>query len=466
MNKELQYSRIIGVFILLADFFLLDVACRAAYYIRYGVSIQYFEYYLSFVLLFRILWVVAWLAMVVFNNLNILHNLFTPRELISTFLFTLLFHALILFSYIISFGNVPHSRLFLGIAYGFAILFLLSFRALFAIVLRYLIRAGTRDRRIVIVGATYAGNELYQHLINTKTPGLQFLGFFDDTPELPHLMLKGKLRHLKEFCLAHRVDEIYYALSLTSADLIRDLTDFADQHFIYFKIAPDFRGLLQRKVNIDFYDTVPIMTFRQEPLQIWLNRTVKRVFDILFSTLVVLLIFPWLLPGVALLIRLDSRGPVIFRQLRSGRLNKTFTCYKFRTMHDDTEEERQKNVCGGRRVTRIGGFLRKTSIDELPQFINVLLGQMSVVGPRPHMVQETEQYSRIIEKYSVRHFVLPGITGFAQVNGLRGEISNPYLMKKRLEYDTWYIENWSLLLDIRIILKTVSHVARGEENAW
>jgi lipopolysaccharide/colanic/teichoic acid biosynthesis glycosyltransferase len=135
-------------------------------------------------------------------------------------------------------------------------------------------------------------------------------------------------------------------------------------------------------------------------------------------------------------------------------------------MHDDTEEERQKNMHGGKRVTRIGGFLRKTSIDELPQFINVLLGQMSVVGPRPHMVQETEQYSRIIEKYSVRHFVLPGITGFAQVNGLRGAISDPYLMKKRLEYDTWYIENWSLLLDIKIILRTVTHVARGEENAW
>jgi exopolysaccharide biosynthesis polyprenyl glycosylphosphotransferase len=208
------------------------------------------------------------------------------------------------------------------------------------------------------------------------------------------------------------------------------------------------------------------MTFRQEPLQIWLNRAAKRGFDIAFSSLVILLVFPWLFPVVALCIKLDSRGPVIFRQQRSGRRNQAFTCYKFRTMREESEEARRRRVYGGQRVTRVGAFLRKTSIDELPQFINVLLGQMSVVGPRPHMLQHTEEYSKLIEKYLVRHFVSPGITGYAQVHGLRGEISDPYLMKKRLEYDTWYMENWSLPLDVKIVLMTITNVLRGEENAY
>lgn len=466
MKKELQYSKVIGLFVLVADFFLLDVTTRLAYYIRYGTSIDYVEYYVSFALLFRILWVLAWLAVVVFNNLNILGNLFSARDLLSNFGYTLLLHALILSAYIFSFGDVPHSRIFLGISYGLTAVFLLAFRAFFVGVLRYFIHVGRQDRRVVIVGANYAGNDLYHYFITNKALGYKFMGFFDDTPELTHLIVKGRLNHLKDYCLNQGVNEIYYALSLTSAELIKDLTDFADQHFIYFKIAPDFRGLLHRKVNIDFYDQVPIMTFRQEPLQVWLNRAVKRGFDIAFSTLVILLIFPWLFPLVALCIKLDSRGPVIFRQQRSGRRNQAFTCYKFRTMREESEEARRKRVYGGQRVTAVGAFLRKTSIDELPQFINVLLGQMSVVGPRPHMLQHTEEYSRLIEKYLVRHFVSPGITGYAQVHGLRGEISDPYLMKKRLEYDTWYIENWSLPLDVKIILMTISNVLRGEENAY
>ncbi len=466
MKKELQYSKVIGVFVLVADFFLLDMATRLAYFIRYGTSIEYVEYYVNFALLYRILWVLAWLAVVVFNNLNILGNLFSARDLLTNFGYTLLLHALILYAYIFSFGDVPHSRIFLAISYGLATVFLLTFRAIFVGVLRYFIHVGRQVRRVVIVGANYAGNELYHYFIGNKALGYKFMGFFDDAPELTHLIVKGRLSHLKEYCLREGITEIYYALSLTSAGLIKDLTDFADQNFIYFKIAPDFRGLLQRKVNIDFYDKVPIMTFRQEPLQVWLNRAAKRGFDIAFSSLVILLIFPWLFPLVAFCIKLDSPGPVIFRQQRSGRRNQAFTCYKFRTMREESEEAWRKRVYGEQRVTRVGAFLRKTSIDELPQFINVLLGQMSVVGPRPHMLQHTEEYSRLIEKYLVRHFVSPGITGYAQVHGLRGEISDPYLMKKRLEYDTWYMENWSLPLDVKIILMTISNLLRGEENAY
>jgi exopolysaccharide biosynthesis polyprenyl glycosylphosphotransferase len=208
------------------------------------------------------------------------------------------------------------------------------------------------------------------------------------------------------------------------------------------------------------------MTFRREPLQVMVNRMMKRSFDIAFSLLVILLIFPFVYPIIALLIKLDSSGPVLFKQPRSGKKNKMFLCYKFRTMYVNNEANAKQASKGDSRITKVGAFLRKTSLDELPQFFNVLFGHMSVVGPRPHMLKHTEEYSKMIEKYLERHFITPGITGYAQVNGFRGETNDSLKMKKRLEYDTWYIENWSFVLDIKIIFMTVMNMIKGEENAF
>ncbi|MCL4127850.1 UNVERIFIED_CONTAM: hypothetical protein GTU68_019698 [Idotea baltica] len=192
----------------------------------------------------------------------------------------------------------------------------------------------------------------------------------------------------------------------------------------------------------------------------------KRSFDLIFASLVILLVFPILYPIVAIFIKLESSGPVIFKQLRTGINKREFWCYKFRTMElnlsADTEQAKKDDA----RVTKFGRFLRKTSLDEFPQFINVMKGEMSVVGPRPHMIKHTDEYSRIIDKYLFRHFVAPGITGHAQVNGFRGEITKTSKLKKRIQYDAWYIENWSLFLDIKIILKTTWNLLKGEDNAY
>jgi putative colanic acid biosynthesis UDP-glucose lipid carrier transferase len=254
-------------------------------------------------------------------------------------------------------------------------------------------------------------------------------------------------------------------MSLKSNDLIKDLADFCDDNFIYFKIAPDFRGLVQKKVNIDFYENIPIMTFRREPLGIYFNRVVKRSFDIAFSLMVICFIFPFVIPVIAFLIKLESKGPVFFKQLRPGKKNKLFECYKFRTMRVNNQTELQATKADPR-VTKVGKFLRKTSMDELPQFFNVLLGDMSVVGPRPNLITQLEEYSKIIDKYAVRHFVSPGITGYAQVNGYRGETKQVQLMQKRVEYDVMYMENWSFFLDLKIIFLTVWNMIKGEENAY
>ncbi|MCX2485229.1 exopolysaccharide biosynthesis polyprenyl glycosylphosphotransferase [Pedobacter sp. MR2016-24] len=196
------------------------------------------------------------------------------------------------------------------------------------------------------------------------------------------------------------------------------------------------------------------------------NRYVKRSFDVVFSCLVLLFILSWLYPLIALLIRLDSRGPVIFKQHRSGRDNKSFWCYKFRSMRVNDDSHHKQASRNDDRITGLGRFLRRTSLDEFPQFINVLIGNMSVVGPRPHMLKHTEQYRYVIKNYMVRHYSKPGITGWAQINGYRGETLQTDAMEKRVEHDIWYLENWSVYLDIKIILRTVSQVLRGHINAY
>jgi putative colanic acid biosynthesis UDP-glucose lipid carrier transferase len=185
-----------------------------------------------------------------------------------------------------------------------------------------------------------------------------------------------------------------------------------------------------------------------------------------FSGAVMLFILSWLIPLLALLVKLESRGPVFFVQHRTGRNNETFRCLKFRSMYVNNDANSKQATRNDRRFTKIGRILRKTNLDEMPQFFNVFMGDMSIVGPRPHMLKHTEEYSAIIQKYMIRHFLKPGITGWAQVNGYRGEITDELHLRKRIEHDIWYMENWSVYLDLRIIFLTVFNTIKGDKNAF
>ena len=208
-----------------------------------------------------------------------------------------------------------------------------------------------------------------------------------------------------------------------------------------------------------------MISLRIEPLEIPLNRIKKRAFDILFSLSVITFIFPWLFPILLLFVKLSSKGPIFFSQKRSGEGNRSFWCYKFRTMRVNQESDVKQATENDSRITKVGKFMRKTSLDELPQFFNVLIGNMSVVGPRPHMLKHTKEYSEIIDKYIVRHFAKPGITGWAQTHGFKGETINIQAMEKRVEHDIWYIENWTFILELKIIYSTVKNMIRGDKNA-
>jgi len=213
-------------------------------------------------------------------------------------------------------------------------------------------------------------------------------------------------------------------------------------------------------------DNFPVLSLRKEPLEEMENRFIKRLFDIVFSSFVIVFVLSWLYPILGLIIKIQSPGPVIYKQLRSGKDNQPFVCYKFRSMRLQGEAAFMQATKNDTRTTRIGKFIRKTSLDEIPQFVNVLLGDMSVIGPRPHILSMTEEYGQLINQYMVRHFLKSGITGWAQVNGFRGETKDDHSMEKRVEHDIWYLENWSLMLDLKIVLMTISNIFKGEKNAY
>jgi len=211
---------------------------------------------------------------------------------------------------------------------------------------------------------------------------------------------------------------------------------------------------------------MPVFILRNLPLSYLHNALIKRCFDIIISFIALIILVPIVFPVVSIFVKISSSGPVIFKQKRTGKRGNMFDCYKFRTMLCNEDENTKQATADDNRKTKVGNFLRKTSIDELPQFFNVLIGNMSLVGPRPHMLLHTSQYSPKVDKYMVRHFVKPGITGLAQVNGFRGETKELEMMEKRIMYDIKYVENWSMKMDIAILFKTFFLFLKGDENAY
>src|SRR5690606_18766780 len=257
--------------------------------------------------------------------------------------------------------------------------------------------------------------------------------------------------------------EIYCSISELTNHQLNEISDFADNNLKILKFLPDNKEIYSKKLKYEYYDYIPILSLRNIPLEDSINMVLKRSFDIIFSSFVIVFILSWLTPIIAIFIKLESKGPVFFKQSRNGFNYKEFDCYKFRSMMPNQDAHLYQATRGDERVTKMGRFIRKTSIDELPQFFNVLFGDMSIVGPRPHMVSHTSIYAKRIDKFMVRHFVKPGITGLAQISGFRGEIESDKDIIGRVKYDIFYIENWSLLLDIRIIFRTFMNAVRGDE---
>ncbi|MDX9749538.1 MAG: exopolysaccharide biosynthesis polyprenyl glycosylphosphotransferase [Flavobacteriales bacterium] len=328
----------------------------------------------------------------------------------------------------------------------------------------------TTVKDLVIVGDGPAVSEILRYCEDQTVRGYRFRGLFNDEPVQADLEGRrmGGIAAAKAFVLANRIDILYCALPGTHRQEITDLMEFCERNTIRFRVIPSAESYIPvvQTTDLEFHGEVPVSKIRREPLDRAGNRAIKRAFDILFSGAIILLVFSWLFPLLAIMVKLSGRGPVFFKQSRLGRDNKPFTCWKFRSMRMNGDADSRQATRNDPRVTRVGAFLRKSNLDEMPQFFNVLLGQMSVVGPRPHPLKLNDQYRDIIDKYMVRHFVRPGVTGWAQVNGLRGETRTPELMERRVEMDVWYLENWSFWLDIKIVVKTVTNMFRSDPNAY
>ena len=345
---------------------------------------------------------------------------------------------------------------------AFAIITLFKF-VLFYYLKRYRLTTGSNLRRAVIIGYTPQSLALKNIFSKRSDYGYSFHGFFSD--KKTHTDVNGKIADVQEYVIANGIDEMYCSLNEVSNIQLKKLMEFANENNVAIKFIPDTKEILSKNLKMDYYEMFPVLSMRQTALHDPIAQVAKRVFDIVFSLLVILFVLSWLTPLMALLIKLESKGPVFFKQSRPGINESEFFCYKFRSMqiNETTEQSVVKN---DPRVTKIGKFIRKTSIDEMPQFLNVLRGEMSVVGPRPHLWSQNNLYSSKIKKYMIRLYVRPGITGLAQVRGFRGEISTDEDMINRIKYDVFYIENWSILLDIKIIIQTVVNIFQGEEKAY
>lgn len=301
---------------------------------------------------------------------------------------------------------------------------------------------------------------LFGYLIEKNpTMGFNLVGYIADTEDYDKndKSILGNFDEIENLVNEHNIQKIFVTPSkYFEVENSRELLGVCNKIGLKARYVMMNTYWNERKINDpDYVRSLAIYNPQEIPLDNFSNIFIKRIFDILFSSFVILFIFSWLFPLIALLIKLDSKGPVFFIQQRTGIDNMIFNCIKFRTMQVNKDADRKQATANDSRISRVGGILRKYNIDELPQFINVLLGEMSVVGPRPHMLKHTDQYSALINHYKVRHYVKPGITGWAQVNGYRGLTDELWKMEKRVDYDMDYLKNWNFYWDLKIIFLTL-----------
>jgi len=324
---------------------------------------------------------------------------------------------------------------------------------------------GGNSVRIVVIGSDGSLHKV-RDVFDQPNLGYRYHGYFDDSDTNDDAYYLGKVIDCFKYILENNIDEIYCVASKFNPRELKNLINFADNNLIKFKVILDNKDIFSRAMSIESYENIPVLNLRKVPLDTEYAKIMKRTFDIIFSSLIIVGILSWLTPLLFILIKLESPGKLYFKQKRHGLKRKIFWCYKFRSMTTNSNADKQMATKNDARITRIGAFLRRTSIDELPQFFNVFMGDMSVIGPRPHMELQTWDYEISVDKYLVRHFVKPGITGLAQIKGYRGEIVEKSDILNRVRLDIFYVEKWNPGLDFLILFRTIYNLFSGEEKAY
>lgn len=347
----------------------------------------------------------------------------------------------------------------------FSSIFLL--KILYVLALRKYRFGGRNYRDVIILGGSQSVESLQTLFTERSYLGYRYKGFFSD--KIRHSSKKkylGSFLDSFEYVLENNIDEIYCSIVDFKRKELNTIIEFGEIHNKTVKLIPSSKGMFRNGMEVEYYDYVPVLSLKKLPFDDPLIKYSKRAFDMLFSLMIIVFILSWLSVLLFIIIKLESKGPLVFRQVRDGLNGSQFECFKFRSMAINKDSDHQMATKGDMRITQVGRFIRKTSIDELPQFINVLKGDMSVVGPRPHMISQSKLYSKKINRYLMRNLVKPGVTGLAQVRGLRGEIEQQIDMENRVRLDIFYINNWSFALDVKIIIQTVFNALKGEEKAY
>jgi len=327
------------------------------------------------------------------------------------------------------------------------------------LIFKYLIhkrKKGLNTIRTVIISDCEKAYRLRKILESNPMLGYKFLGFIVHENCKNNQDILGTTMELEKLVQDHQVNMVISIQNNNNQAFNHQLISKCDKYGVRLRFVMGLNHSFRLQQNIiETDDDIELLNPHKTPRDYAVARITKRLFDIIFASFFILFVFSWLLPIVALIIKLSSKGPVFFYQKRTGFNNKTFSCIKFRTMRPNFLSDIKQATTNDIRITPIGLFLRNSHIDEMPQIFNVFLGQMSVIGPRPHMLKHTEQYSELIKHYLIRHYVKPGITGWAQVNGYCGETDELWKMEKRVEYDMFYVDNWSFYLDLQIMWYTV-----------
>ncbi|MGB3342633.1 MAG: exopolysaccharide biosynthesis polyprenyl glycosylphosphotransferase [Aequorivita sp.] len=432
------------------DLFLINYLA----YHFFGLSIPYFNY-LVFVTL-------AWFILSLRSGFYEIYRFTHVANIMSLLGKQGIIFALLVFSFFGFYNNldVAASAIFKYIIWVMLGIGILKF-TIYYLLKKYRLHLGGNIRKVVIIGLNQKTDQLRKFFTNNPVYGYHLYKTFD---------MKGPnkvtIEECMDYILKEGIDEVYSSVAeIDHQDLVK-LIDFVDNNLKILKFLPDNKEIYSKKLDFTYYGVLPILSMRRIPMDEPFNKFLKRAFDIILSLFIIVCVLSWLTPILGLFIKLESKGPVFFKQKRNGLDYKEFYCYKFRSMKPNPMADLYQISKDDERVTRVGRIIRKTSIDELPQFINVLKGDMSVVGPRPHMVSHTHMYAERIDKFMVRHFIKPGITGLAQVSGFRGEVESESHIINRVKYDIFYLENWSLFLDIKIVFQTIYNALKGDEKAY
>jgi putative colanic acid biosynthesis UDP-glucose lipid carrier transferase len=460
-----QFERYLQITLFVIDIIILNVVFIIFQLIfTDSIHIKTNDAYFKYISVANIAWILLAFFLRTYANSIILNFEDFTKRAIQVFLIWII---IILF-YLFFSRELVISRFFIvttTTAFGLG---LLINKFIYLGIFKYFRTSDLLIKKVIIVGYNETAKKLATYF---EQDGLntQIIGYIEDEEnidELSHYPVLANISDTLQIAKELNAQEIFSTITPEQNNYIYDLMYESEKECIRFRIVPNLSVFITREVHIEYFGELPILSLRKEPLDDAGNRIKKRALDIVISLFVTIFILSWLIPLIGILVFLESGTPIFFKQLRTGKDKKSFYCWKFRSMKANKDADLKQATRNDSRVTFFGRFLRKSSIDEFPQFLNVLKGEMSLVGPRPHMIKHTSDYSKIVDDYMVRQFIKPGITGWAQINGFRGEINNPEQIKMRVNKDLWYLENWTLWLDIRILLLTVYCVFKGDNKAY